>query len=257
MTEERVWFSDGAGRKVSGLLASPAGTRTAVAVLCHGFASGKDSSTNRALTQDLLAQGVASFRFDFFGHGESEGEFADLTLTTAIHNLEQALVAVRARGFSMVGLVGSSFGGIIATIVAARTPELRVLVLKCPVSDYAAVWQLRLGEAGLAAWKTSGVLQYEDDSYAFRLNYTFYQDLLRYDAYALARTITAPTLIVHGDTDEYVPCEQSRRLVAALPENIEKRLEILPSSDHAFSKPADFRAMTGLILDWLVTKLRV
>ena len=261
MPEERIWFSDEAGRKVNGLLARPAGAAqtisSSVAVLCHGFSSNKDSSTNRALTQELVSRGVAAFRFDFFGHGESEGEFADLTLTAAIHDLEQALVVVRARGFSTIGLVGSSFGGIIAAIVAARTPDLRVLALKCPVSDYPAVWRLRLDEAGLAAWRDSGVLAYDFEGESCRLHYTFYDDLLQYDTYALAGTITAPTMIVHGDADEYVPCNHSRRLVTALPQSVEKRLEIVPGADHAFSRPDDFLVMTRLISDWLVARLHV
>ncbi len=260
MTEERVWFADGAGRKVSGLLTRPArsaGSKSptaAVAVLCHGFASGKDSSTNRALTQDLVTRSLATFRFDFFGHGESEGAFADLTLTAAIHDLEQALVAVRSRGFARIGLVGSSFGGMISTIVAARTPGLQVLALKCPVSDYAAVWRGRLGEPALAAWQKTGTLTYDDEGQAVHLNYTFYADLLRYDAYAAAKTITAPTLIIHGDADEYVPVEQSRRLANALAG--EKRLEILPGADHAFSAATDFRIMTRLTRDWLAARLQ-
>lgn len=259
MLEERVWFGDGAGRKVSGLLVRPDEPTQAVAVLCHGFASSKDSSTNRALTQDLTARGVATFRFDFFGHGESEGVFADLTLTAAVHDLERALAEVRARGFSAIGLVGSSFGGIVATIAAAQksnTPDLRVVALKCPVSDYPAVWRLRLGDAGLAAWRTSGLLTYEYEGESSRLAYAFYDDLLRYDAYALARTITAPTVIVHGDADEYVPIAQSRRLFTALPQTIEKRIEVVPGANHAFSRPNDFLTMTRLISDWLVRRLR-
>lgn len=258
MTEERVWFTDGAGRKVSGLLVRPDEPTTAVAVLCHGFASSKDSSTNRALTHDLVARGLAVFRFDFFGHGESEGAFADLTLTAAIHDLEQALMVVRSRGFVSIGLVGSSFGGIVSTIVAARESNnsgLHVLALKCPVSDYAALWRARLGEPGLAAWKTTGAYADEYENQALHLRYAFYADLLRYDAYVAAKMITAPTLIIHGDADEYVPIAQSHRLFSVL--TSEKRLEILPGADHGFSAATDFRIMIRLMRDWLAARVTV
>ena len=51
-----------------------------IAILCHGFLSSKTSSTNNALTRMLIAQGIATFRFDFFGQGESEGPFDQITV---------------------------------------------------------------------------------------------------------------------------------------------------------------------------------
>jgi uncharacterized protein len=86
-----------------------------------------------------------------------------------------------------------------------------------------------------------------------RLRYAFYEDCLRQIAYAPARSITAPTVIVQGDCDEHVPLHQSRRLFEAL--RVEKRLELLPGADHQFTKGPDFLRMNQIIVDWLVQHL--
>ena len=80
-------------------------------------------------------------------------------------------------------------------------------------------------------------------------DYAFYQDCLTRIAYEPARSIAAPTLIVQGDHDEYVPLHQSQRLYASLPGP--KHLEILPGADHRFTNPSDFQRMPTLIADWI------
>ena len=86
-----------------------------------------------------------------------------------------------------------------------------------------------------------------------RLQYNFYEDCLRQVAYGPAERITAPTLIVQGDRDEFVPLHQSQGLFDAL--RVPKRLDLLPGADHEFTRGEDFRAMTTSIVEWLVRHL--
>ncbi|HEY6973885.1 MAG TPA: alpha/beta hydrolase, partial [Nitrospiraceae bacterium] len=82
------------------------------------------------------------------------------------------------------------------------------------------------------------------------LRYGFYEDCLRHIAYGPAEQITAPTLIVQGDRDEFVPLHQSQRLLDAV--RVPKRLDLLPGADHQFTRGEDFRTMTISIVEWLV-----
>ena len=77
-----------------------------VAVLCHGFLSGKNSTTNKTLTRALTDRGIATFRFDFFGQGESEGPFEELTNTLAVGQAGAALDLMKEKGFRRIGLMG-------------------------------------------------------------------------------------------------------------------------------------------------------
>lgn len=252
--EQDLSFPDPQGHRVAAVLAAPANETDRIAVLCHGFLSGKRSTTNKTLTRLLNAQGIATFAFDFFGQGDSEGPFEALTTTTAVAQTHAALDLVRQKGFRQLGLMGSSFGGLVATLTAAQRHDLACLALKCPVVDFAEELRLTLGEAEMAAWQaTDTIPNIMGGTERIRLRYAFYEDCLRRIAYEPAKTITAPTLIVQGDQDECVPLHQSQQLAAAL--TGPNRMELLPGADHQFTKSADFNRMTTLIAEWFTTYL--
>lgn len=247
-------FSDPSGHRVASILTTPAGDTDKIAVLCHGFLSGKNSSTNKTLTRILTERGIATFRFDFFGHGESDGPFEQITNTLAVAQALAVLDLVRQKGYRRIGLMGSSFGGLVATLTAAQQRDLACLALKCPVVDFAEELHLEFGEAEMARWKaTDTVPNIMGGLDRVALRYAFYEDCLRQIAYEPARSITAPTVIVQGDKDEHVPLHQSRRLYDAL--RVKKHLELIPGADHQFTKGEDFTRMTNVIADWLTEHL--
>ena len=249
--EQAVTFQDAEGHKIAGILSKPDGKTDRIAVLCHGFLSNKNSKTNKALTEILVPQGIATFRFDFFGQGESEGPFERITVTTAVQQAQAALDLVKAKGYRKVALVGSSFGGLVALLTAARNPKLSCLALKCPVPDFPEMLRLEFGDKEMAKWKKTGTIPnvVPGASGRIKLSYAFYEDCLGHVGYGAARAITAPTLIVQGDADEYVPLHQSRRLSEELRgKNV---LVVLPGADHHFSNPEHFREMTTLLAQWV------
>lgn len=79
--EEKVLFYDSNKNKVIGILANPKKENKEIVILLHGFASSKNSQTNIALQKILTEHKIATFRFDFYGHGESEGNFENITVT--------------------------------------------------------------------------------------------------------------------------------------------------------------------------------
>ena len=235
--------------KTSVVLASPEGKGDRVVLLLHGFMSSKESDTNRSLTARLLPRHIATCRFDFFGHGESDGPFQRLTLTRCLDQADGVLRWLKRSGYSRIGLVGSSFGGLVAIHTAARHPDLFAVGLKCPVSDYPSIWRGRLGEDGINRWKETGLLSFATPEGKARLEWDFYEDLLRYDGYRAAGEIQSPTLIVHGDADEYVPFDQSLRLLDAL--KGPKEFEAIAGANHDFSEPKDFEKMAARIAKWV------
>ena len=253
--EESVTFRDKTGNLIVGLLATPAGGTDCLAVLCHGFLSNKNSATNKALTAMLVPQGVATFRFDFFGHGESSGPFERLIVGTAVQQTLAALTLVGSRGYRKLGLVGSSFGGLVSILAAAECGELACLALKCPVSDFPEMLREEFGPLGMRQWQAANTIpNVTGGEGRIRLAFSFYEDCMHHLVYPAAKTLTVPTLIVHGDADEYVPVAQSLRLQEALAGEIS--CVILPGADHHFSQPAHFREMIAHIGRWLVNHLR-
>lgn len=252
--EGRFSFLDPHGHRVAAILTRPSGGTDTVAVLCHGFLSSKTSSTNNALTRILTSRNIATFCFDFFGQGESEGPFDQITVTLAVEQAVAAIDLMRQNGVRRIGLMGSSFGGLVSILTASQRADLACLALKCPVVDFAEELRLEFGEDGMAQWKASGTIpDILGGPDRVKLRYAFYEDALRQIAYDPARSITAPTIIVQGDKDEHVPLHQSRRLYEAL--QVKKHLEMVPGADHQFTKGEDFNRMTKVIADWLTQHL--
>ncbi len=252
--EERFSFLDPHGHRVAAILAVPNRGTDKISILCHGFLSSKTSSTNNALTRLLVDQNIATFRFDFFGQGESEGPLDQITVSSAVEQAQRAVDLMRERGYRHIGLMGSSFGGLVSILTASQRTDLACLALKCPVVDFAEELRLEFGDDGMAQWKaTDTIPNIMGGPDRIALHYAFYEDALKQIAYVPARSITAPTVIVQGDKDEQVPLHQSRQLYEAL--RVKKHLELLPGADHQFTKGPDFLRMTQVIADWLTQHL--
>ncbi|PIW36737.1 MAG: hypothetical protein COW24_03570 [Candidatus Kerfeldbacteria bacterium CG15_BIG_FIL_POST_REV_8_21_14_020_45_12] len=232
---------------IVGVLAVP-DAADSVIVLAHGFRSSKDGYTSRGLEAALTEVGFATFRFDFFGHGESGGNFSEITLSRAMDNLEAVIMYLKEREFSQMGLFGSSFGGMVTTLVAASHPEVFAIVLKSPVSDYVKKEQDRLGKTGLQLWQKTGSVNRADAGEPPQLlNYGFYEDSLKHDGYLAAAKVQSPVRIIHGDTDDVVPIEQSRQAAIVFPE---AELIELPNVTHDYRGPGQFDKMVELTVDW-------
>lgn len=257
--EEPLVLRDPDGRRLSIVLATSSMATDRAAVLCHGFLSNKNSATNRTLTAELVPKGIATLRFDFFGQGESEGPFERTTVSIAVSQALAVLDWVAARGYKRIGLIGSSFGGLVALLAAGRwtgrDAGLACLGLKCPVPDFEEMLRLEFGPDGLTEWKRTGTIpDVAGGPERMRLHYGFYEDCARHRGYEAALTVKTPTLIVQGDRDEYVPLHQSRRLLEALAG--QKELHVLPGADHEFSRPEDFRTMVSLLVQWTTGHLQ-
>lgn len=254
MHETPLTFQDAANHTVSAILAEPAQTSERAVILCHGFLSSKDSRTNLRLTQLLVDQGIATLRFDWFGMGDSGGDFSRITVAACCDQLERAIDLMRDRGYSKLGIVGSSFGGLLAILVGQHHPDLRAIGLKCPVPDFPEALDHEFSRAGIEEWqRTNYIPDVTGGTAPIALDFAFYESCRTFDAYAAARNIKAPVLIVHGEQDELVPFHQIRRLEEALPDD--KELVLLPEADHQFGRPEDFRRMTVHLADWMQSHL--
>jgi len=254
MQIEIIW---GRSADERGLLSGPdlLHPKTAV-LLCHGLLSHRDSATNRALADRFLSQEIATLRFDFAGHGsrvDPSDPLGPFTLTRCLAQTSGAIAWLKAQGAERIGIVGSSFGGLVALRTAARHLDIVAVGLKCPVVDYPPLWQARLGEGGMRHWQESGRLVFATHTGRASLPYGFYHDLLSQETGQEA-AISNPVLIVHGDADEDVPVEQSRELFRRL--QSPKALVVLPGADHEFSRPEDFARMIDLLASGMVARLR-
>lgn len=249
--KRKISFKSSRGHNLSGVLSDPSGNRCLpVMVLCHGLGTGKDGRTCVTLEETWNRKKISTFRFDFFGHGESDGDFADLTISEAVDDVRSALRFLKDSRYERIGLFGSSFGGYAALLTASRSDELCVLTLKSPVSDYLGLLIARDHNRDIESWKQDGFIFVEGaDGKKIRLNYSFFEDTEKISGCLRAENIKAPTLIVHGDRDETVPIAQSRRTADLIPCC---RLEIIEGADHEYSDTKHFEMMIDSVSDFAV-----
>ena len=135
MIEEAVTFRTSRGLKLSGALLAPDETLRDVVVFAHGTGSDKASPRNRGIAEQLLDAGIASFLFDFTGHGESDGLPEQSTQDQQFDDLISALDFIGTQTFlqtRFIGVNGSSTGGTVAIRAASEDERIGVMVLRVP-----------------------------------------------------------------------------------------------------------------------------
>jgi len=110
------------------------GKKCPMAMLLHGFTGKKESKLLELIADSLQANGVASIRFDFNGHGQSEGKFSEMTVPNEIEDAKCVFKYVRALPFvSDIYIAGHSQGGVVASMTAGElSSEISKVVLLAP-----------------------------------------------------------------------------------------------------------------------------
>ncbi len=249
--KERVFFKNTKGDRLSGIISDPSENRDKpIILLCHGFASNKDGRTNLHLEKILNQESLSTFRFDFFGHGESEGNIEELTVSEAVDDIQNAVFHLRESGYKKIALYGSSFGGMASLIAASRVKEFFLLALKSPVSNYKDLILRLYKKEEIKEWEENGYLELKGiEGRKIKIKYFFFQDACQNNGYKAAKKVSIPTLIVHGDRDEMVPLYQSLKIASIL-KNC--RLEVINGADHGYSEPEHFEKMVGLISSFII-----
>lgn len=235
---ENVYFYNKQGEKLAGILHRP-NTPAPAIIISHGFGSSKTNKQEWA--SQLCEAGFLVLRFDFSGHGESEGDIAETTVTKVTDDLRSAIDFANSLGATKIGLTGHSMGGL-ASLLAAG--EAGAVVTIAPPSNFPEVYEHRK-KAGLdlVEWKKKGYT----NLFGIRVNYSLYSDAVRYDQQTVAKSVKCPILLVHGDKDEIIPLQQSIDLFNAL--KCEKRLEILKGSRHDLSMD-DYAKIVEFTKQW-------
>ena len=228
------------------------GTGPAV-VWLGGFRSDMRATKAGALDAWAAEHGRAFLRFDYSGHGESEGRFADGTITRW---LEDSLAAVAARpkteGETGPVLVGSSMGGWLAllaarALAAAGTPPAG-LVLLAPAPDFTE----RLMRPGLSAEalreiETAGVtMQPSQYGPPVPITRALLEDGRRHIMLdGIVRT-HAPVHILQGMNDPDVPWRTATTLVEHLAGDAAV-LTLIKDGDHRLSRPQDIERLLSAV----------
>jgi predicted alpha/beta-fold hydrolase len=108
-------------------------------IICHGFKGNKEGDKYRIIANELAKKGIASFRFDFHGHGMSEGKFENFTLSQAMFDLKFAYDFLISQNFldkNHFGIFGHSLACFIILLFLIKfSPKIKAQVLVSSVTD--------------------------------------------------------------------------------------------------------------------------
>lgn len=192
-------------------------------VYLHGFASGPGSKKARFFGDRFRELGIGMDVPDL-----AEGHFERLTISGQLGVVERA-----CRG-EPVWLLGSSMGGYLAALYAARHAEVEKVVLMAPAFCFSKRWAETLGAEAMEEWKRSGALpvfHYSEGRQA-NLGYQLVEDGLQYEDYP---GVEQPALVFHGKHDTVVPPEYSVEFARRHPGAILHLME----SDHELTTVLD------------------
>jgi pimeloyl-ACP methyl ester carboxylesterase len=208
-------------------------------VYLHGFASSPLSSKARFFGEQFQAMGVP-----FTAPELDEGSFERLTISGQLRVVEKAV------GDGPVVMMGSSMGGYLAALFAARHVEqVEKLVLLAPAFQFPTRWRARYSVEELERWKEQRKIPFFHYGYKEErgLGYQIVEDASGYED---EPAFVQPALVLHGRRDEVVPVEASKVFAQGHP-NVTLRVvesghELTDVLEQLWSETASFLGFQSL-----------
>jgi pimeloyl-ACP methyl ester carboxylesterase len=226
------------------------GTAPGIVFLC-GLRSDMTGTKALFLEDYCRRRGRAYVRFDYFGHGQSSGDFADGTVGRWAEDATAVLDEL-TEGPQI--LVGSSIGGWIMLLAAlARKDRVRALVgvAAAPDATEDLLWP-RLAPAQRSELLATGSVtlpsEYDPKGYTYQLR--MIEEGRRHLLMRSAIALDCAVRLLHGLGDISVPWQTSLRLAERLGGR-DVAVTLVKDGDHRLSTPADL-ARLARTLDELI-----
>jgi pimeloyl-ACP methyl ester carboxylesterase len=226
--------------------------RSPCVVFCPGFNSTMQGNKANDLNAFCLEQGLSFVRFDYSGHGESGGDFADACITQWLADTVAIIDQITSGD---VILVGSSMGAWIALLAALKRPvRVTGLLLIACAADMTKAYTKRLEGLPLEVDDKSRAYYSVANQYDDQQPYPIYQKMIDDGAshFLLDGPIDLdiPIRLIHGLEDKVVEVQRSARVSDLLTSNQVSLLNV-ESGDHRLSRPEDLSCIRGLLLELL------
>lgn len=187
------------------------------------------------LSRMLATRGVAAFRADFRGCGESEGEAVELSVARQLEDVEAAFRYLRRQESldpERIMLLGYGLGGLIASLSAEKVQPHRMALWAPALPEY---WLKYMGANHLFATTSN----------SFGL---FVQEITRTKPLEAASQWGGVAQVFHGDQDTICPVEWGVNYAKALSCDAVG----IPDADHLFEQSEQAQMLYNSSLQFLL-----
>ena len=216
MEKKQILFKNKKGLKLSGTYNHVSSESSSI-IIMHGFRSDKENKSNWA--NYLSENNFNVLRFDFTGHGKSEGNLEDITPETLNDDAKSALDYITSKTSGKIGVTGHSLGGL-ATIMISCDERVNSSSPIAPPTDFSS--------------RKLGLEKFDNES----------KDM---DVISIVKKIKIPMMFIHGDNDTVVPLSDSQN---AVKNAVNAKLEIIEGLPHTFDNIEHYTKMIHLSEAW-------
>jgi pimeloyl-ACP methyl ester carboxylesterase len=249
-------------KETSGRLERPDGEQIAwrgvggagpTVVWLGGFRSDMAGTKAQVLAEWAEVSERAFLRFDYFGHGESSGDFVQGGCVTRWR--EDVLAVIDDLTDGPLILVGSSMGGWLALLAAAARPErVQSMVLVAPAPDFTeALMKPRFSPQVQRALEDEGlwIERSAHDPAGYPITRLLIEDGARWSVLPGPLGFSGPVRILQGAKDESVPWTHAHELVHAL-QSEDVTFTLIKVGYHRLSRPRDLLRLVTTVEELLV-----
>lgn len=238
-TRHRLVQIPSGDRTIAGTLVAP-DTVVPGVMLVHGWDGSQEQYLARA--HAIAALGCICLTFDLRGHARDKAHRDTVTREDNLNDMLAAydlLTGHPAVDASAVALVGSSYGGYLATVLSALRP-VRWMALRAPALYKDADWLVskqHLDRKEIAHYRS---LKLPADSNR---------------ALAASAIFEGDVLLVESELDHIVPHPTIENYRAAFLRTRSMTYRVIEGADHSLAKPEWSEAYTAMLVNWMAEML--
>ena len=235
---------------------SPHGTRIAYhksegtkpgVIFLGGFMSDMDGGKALALEAHCKATGRSFLRFDYQGHGQSSGAFADGTIGLWA---KDALAVLDHLTEGPQVLVGSSMGGWTSLLCAkARPGRVKGFVGIAAAPDFTTrMWRDELTQDQRQTILSEGMVKVPTDygPEPYTLTKALFDDGYNNRVIHQPLHLDIPMRLIQGTADMDVPWQTAQQ-IASMVTSKDVDIILVPEGDHRLSEPRDLARLTRVV----------
>lgn len=220
-------------------------------IFCGGFKSSMGGSKALALDSICQQHKIDFTRFDYSGHGRSEGDFSDGNIDSWLSDTLTVIDSIASH--QKLILIGSSMGAWIATLAAVKRAEkvsgLLTIAAAPDFTDLLILPSLSEQQLNLLDKNQPVLLPSEyDDGSPYPITAQLIEQSRQHTLLDKPITLNIPVRMLHGTNDQDVPNDYSIALMNNLTsDNVQ--LTLIKHGDHRLSSPEHLVMLERTLLE--------